>query len=184
MLFANFNQLVLNICKAGSKKWMVLSQKNKMKKIVATLLVLCTGLQLFSQHVTRSNPATLFDPTPFAFTHATSTQKSGRYVFISGQSGGEDLQHKLSDNFRTQVQYALKNLQTVLATYDLQVGDVLKITVLIVNHDEKKLKIWTEEMQKTWGNQGFPASTLIPVPRLALEDMQIEVDAIAFIADK
>jgi enamine deaminase RidA (YjgF/YER057c/UK114 family) len=158
-----------------------------MKRIFATMIMLCTGCPLFSQdtgHVTRSNPATLFDPTPFAFAHGTSTQGSGRYVFISGQSGGEDLQHHLSKDFRTQVQYALKNLQTVLGTYGLQVGDVLKITVLIVDHDDRKLKIWKEEMLRTWGKQGFPASTLIPVPGLALAGMQVEVDAIAFAAGK
>ncbi|NIG53419.1 RidA family protein [Chitinophaga sp. Cy-1792] len=134
--------------------------------------------------VINKNPAALFDPTPFGFSHATSAEGNGKYVFISGQSGGEGLNHHLSNDFRTQVQSALKNLETVLNGYGLNVGNVLKITILIVNHDEAKLKIWSEEMQKTWKKQGFPASTLIPVPRLALDGMQIEVDAIAFMGDK
>lgn len=126
------------------------------------------------------NPETLFDPTPFAFSHATNGVGNGKYVFISGQSGGEDLHHNLSEDFRKQVQFALKNLETVLKEYNLKSDDVLKITVLIVDHDQEKLKIWTEEMHKVWKNNKFPASTLIPVPKLALDGMMIEVDAVAF----
>ncbi|MBO6184805.1 MAG: RidA family protein [Chryseobacterium sp.] len=126
------------------------------------------------------NPQGLFDPTPYAFSHSTTTSGKGNYVFISGQSGGEGLEHKLSKDFRTQVKAALQNLNTVLKASDLTIDDVLKITILIVDHNEEKLKIWTEEMQKIWKNNKFPASTLIPVPKLALKGMLIEVDAVAF----
>ncbi|WP_223609274.1 RidA family protein [Chryseobacterium sp. OSA05B] len=161
-----------------------------MKRILFTLSAFCIGCLAFSQSkdhnkistpsVINKNPKTLFDPTPFAFSHAITHDGEGQYVFISGQSGGEDLKHSLSEDFRTQVRYSLKNLQTVLAEYGLGVKDVLKITILIVDHDQEKLKIWTEEMHKTWGKHTFPASTLIPVPKLALDHMMIEVDAIAF----
>ena len=90
------------------------------------------------------------------------------------------MEHKLSKDFRTQVKAALQNLNTVLKASDLTIDDVLKITILIVDHNEEKLKIWTEEMQKIWKNNKFPASTLIPVPKLALKGMLIEVDAVAF----
>lgn len=133
-------------------------------------------------NIIHKNPKKLFDPTPFAFSHATSTPHNGRYIFISGQSGGEDLEHRLSKDFRTQVKFALLNLEIVLQEYQLKADDVLKITILIVDHDHEKLKIWTEEMHKIWTNNEFPASTLIPVPRLALDGMLIEVDAIAFMA--
>lgn len=126
------------------------------------------------------NPKGLFDPTPFAFSHSTNASGKGSYVFISGQSGGEGLEHKLSKDFRTQVKNALQNLSTVLGASDQTTDDVLKITILVVDHDQEKLKIWTEEMQKVWKNEKFPASTLIPVPKLALDGMLIEVDAIAF----
>lgn len=142
-----------------------------------------TKTQKTMSNIIHKNPETLFDPTPFAFAHATSTSDHGRYVFISGQSGGQDLKHSLSKDFRTQVQFALLNLETVLKAYDLKPDDVLKITVLIVDHNQEKLAIWTEEMHKVWKNSKFPASTLIPVPRLALDDMLVEVDAIAFMKE-
>jgi len=126
------------------------------------------------------NPKVLFDPTPFAFAHSATASGNGSYVFISGQSGGEGLEHRLSDDFRGQVKTALQNLNTVLKASGLTTDNVLKITILIVDHDQDKLKIWTEEMHKIWKNNKFPASTLIPVPKLALDGMLMEVDAIAF----
>jgi len=166
-----------------------------MKRIVFSLCALCAGFLVFSQNTNHNkimeknntvtighkNPKALFDPAPFAFSHATTSEVEGKYVFVSGQSGGEDLEHSLSKDFRTQVGYSLKNLETVVADYGLGIKDVVKITILIVDHDQEKLKIWTEEMHKIWKDHQFPASTLIPVPRLALDGMLIEVDAVAFI---
>lgn len=134
--------------------------------------------------VLHKNPKELFDPTPYAFCHSTNTASLGSFIFISGQSGGQDLKHTLSSDFKTQVHYALNNLKIVLDDNKLTPEDVLKITVLIVDHNEEKLKIWTEEMKEIWKNQKYPASILIPVPRLALDNMLIEVDAIAFTAKK
>lgn len=164
-----------------------------MKSVLLSLPALCMGFLAFSQNtvsnnkqtnmntITYKNPKALFDPTPYAFSHAaTPAESEGKYVFISGQSGGEGLNHDLSKDFRTQVRVSLQNLQTVLAEYGLEVKDVLKITILIVDHNQEKLKIWSEEIHKVWKGHQFPASTLIPVPKLALDDMLIEVDAVAF----
>lgn len=168
-----------------------------MKSILLSLPALCMGFLAFSQNtvgntkqtnmntITYKNPKALFDPTPYAFSHATTPAESeGKYVFISGQSGGEGLSHQLSEDFRTQVRVSLQNLETVLAEYGLEVKDVLKITILIVDHNQEKLKIWSEEVHKVWKGHQFPASTLIPVPKLALDDMLIEVDAVAFMKKK
>lgn len=163
-----------------------------MKSILLSLPALCLGFLAFSQNTANNNkqnampliyknPKALFDPTPYAFSHSVTPAKSeGKYVFISGQSGGKGLQHHLSKDFRTQVKTSLQNLETVLAEYGLEVKDVLKITILIVDHNQEKLKIWSEEIHKVWKGHQFPASTLIPVPKLALDDMLIEVDAVAF----
>ncbi|MFZ4928636.1 RidA family protein [Chryseobacterium sp. Mn2064] len=157
-------------------------------KSIFNLSALLLGFLALSQNtnsVLHKNPKTIFDPTPFAFSHsATVIETKGKYVFISGQSGGEGLHHVLSNDFRTQVKTSLQNLKTILAEYDLEAKDILKITILIVDHNQEKLKIWTEEASKIWKNDQFPASTLIPVPKLALDNMLIEVDAVAFMKDK
>lgn len=149
--------------------------------ILTSLLFNCTNDKKMTS-IIHKNPKTLFDPTPYAFCHSTSTTSQGDFIFISGQSGGQDLKHTLSNDFKTQVQHALLNLKTVLNDNNLIPEDVVKITVLIVDHNEDKLKIWTEGMKEIWKDQKYPASTLIPVPRLAIDNMLVEVDAIAFIA--
>jgi len=151
------------------------------------LLTGCSKIEHYTNHnqknmskIQYKNPEGLFDPTPFAFSHSATASGNGNYVFISGQSGGEGPEHSLSGDFRVQVKTALQNLVNVLKASGLTTDHVLKITILIVDHDQEKLTIWTEEMQKVWKNHPFPASTLIPVPKLALDGMLVEVDAIAF----
>ncbi|MFH6997275.1 RidA family protein [Flavobacterium sp. FlaQc-57] len=152
-----------------------------MKHFLFALFSLC-ALTIKAQ--TFKNPSSLFDPTPYGFSHASSVSTPGEFVYISGQSGGLGKEHTLSNSFREQTQTVLKNIETVLENYNLKPENVMKITILIVDHSPEKLKIWNEEIRKVWKNKPFPASTLIPVPQLAIEGMLIEVDATAFKATK
>jgi enamine deaminase RidA (YjgF/YER057c/UK114 family) len=147
-----------------------------MKVILLKLLLLSTSLLAQEFH----NPSLLFDPSPFGFSHSAKVLNQGTYIFISGQSGSQDLKHTLSGDFRKQVQQALQNIKHILDSHELKPENIVKITILIVDHNEEKLRIWTEEMKVLWNQQRYPASTLIPVPTLALPGMQIEIDAIAF----
>ena len=52
-----------------------------------------------------------------------------------------------------------------------------KITVMIVQHDMQRLAIM-QAAQRTILGSHHPAATLIPVPCLALPQMQIEVEAV------
>ncbi|KIC03033.1 endoribonuclease L-PSP [Flavobacterium sp. JRM] len=149
--------------------------------MLLTLFSLCA---FSAKAQTFKNPESLFNPAPYGFSHASSVSTPGELVFVSGQSGGLGKEHLLSNSFREQTQVALKNIITVLDSYNLKPENIMKITILIVDHSEEKLKIWNEEISKVWKNKPFPASTLIPVPKLALDGMQIEVDAVAFKAKK
>lgn len=151
-----------------------------MKHLISLLLCVFT-FQTRAQSF--KNPDLLFDPTPYGFNHASSVKTPGEFVYISGQSGGLGKNHSLSPDFRIQVKTALENLKIILSSYNLKPENVMKITILIVDHSSEKLKIWEEEINKVWNGKPFPASTLIPVPKLALDGMLIEVDAIAFKAN-
>ena len=63
-----------------------------------------------------------------------------------------------------------------------RVADVVKITLLIKDHDQEKLSYLVEKRREVFG-ENPPASTLIPVTALALEAMEFEVDAIAITAN-
>lgn len=148
-----------------------------MKHLLFTLFSLCA---FTTKAQTFKNPESLFDPTPYGFSHASSVSTPGELVYISGQSGGLGKEHTLSNSFREQTKVALQNIVTVLDSYNLKPENIMKITILIVDHSPEKLKIWNDEIRKIWQNKPFPASTLIPVPKLAIDGMLIEVDAIAF----
>ncbi|MNR69446.1 hypothetical protein D3C85_1947010 [compost metagenome] len=57
--------------------------------------------------------------------------------------------------------------------------NIAKLTTLVVDYDDEKHQILIEESTKIWADLKFPVNTLIPVQRLALSGMLIEIDATA-----
>ncbi len=123
------------------------------------------------------NPEGLFDPAPFGFSHAVVASGGSRLAFIAGQ-GGEDSSGDLSSEFAAQVKQAYANLRTALEAVGAKPGQVTKLTTYVVDHDMSKLEPMTQYLKETFG-AALPAQTLVPVPRLALDGMLFEVDAVA-----
>lgn len=123
------------------------------------------------------NPPALYDPAPNGYSHLARIDGPARWVLVAGQTG-EDAAGQLSSQFRDQVRQALANLVTALRAADAGPGDVAKLTVLIVDHDEARLRIFAQELDAAFGGHR-PACTLIPVPRLALDGLLFEVEAVA-----
>lgn len=131
----------------------------------------------FAQNL--SNPKSLFDPAPYGFSHVATVPEGKTFVFVAGQGGEQDVNGTLSEDFRDQVKHVLKNIALALEPQGLSLNDVVKVTTLVVDHDQTKLAIIVEEFKKVWPDGNFPINTLIPVPKLALEGMQIEIEALA-----
>jgi enamine deaminase RidA (YjgF/YER057c/UK114 family) len=148
-----------------------------MKKIIAAFTILLIMNEGYSQKF--HNPEALFNPTPYSFSHVAVVPAGSQLVFVAGQGGEENKEGQLSPDFRTQVQHALKNIQLALQTQQLTMGSVVKVTTLVVDHDAEKLKIIIAEFEKMWPGKNFPVNTLIPVPKLALDNMLVEIDAVA-----
>ncbi|MEE1923231.1 RidA family protein [Pseudomonas sp. 148P] len=125
-----------------------------------------------------SNPEGLYDPSGNAYSHVAEVKLGTRLLFIAGQ-GGEDSSGALSADFSEQARQALANVQTALASRRAGMGDVFKLTLLIVDHSEEKLRQWVAVAGQVWEGRMAPTCTLIPVPRLALDGMQIEIEAVA-----
>jgi enamine deaminase RidA (YjgF/YER057c/UK114 family) len=128
--------------------------------------------------VTLTNPKGLYDPAPNGYSHVASLAAGTRLAFIAGQ-GGETEDGALAPDFRLQVRQALRNLGTAVAAAGARTSDIAKLTVLIVDHSEQRLHVFGEELTAALGAGPKPACTLIPVPRLALDGMLFEVEAIA-----
>ena len=127
------------------------------------------------------NPPGLYDPAPNGYSHVAVVKPGAKWLWIAGQ-GGETQDGILSTDFRTQVRQALSNLKTALASAGAGTDDVLKLTVLVVAHTEERLHVFGAELEAAFGLRHKPACTLIPVPRLALDGMLFEVEAVAAVA--
>ncbi|CAH1688091.1 putative 2-iminobutanoate/2-iminopropanoate deaminase [Hyphomicrobiales bacterium] len=124
------------------------------------------------------NPPGLYDPSPYGYSHLALVAPGSRLVYVAGQ-GGETLDGSMASDFRAQVRQSLANLRTALQGAGASFSDVAKLTVLIVDHSEERLGIFGAEMAAVWNDGLKPTCTLIPVPRLALDAMLVEIDAVA-----
>ena len=133
-----------------------------------------------TQEIQHLNPQTLGNPSRYGFTNLVVVPSDRTLVFIAGQ-GGKDPEGNLGD-FATQLKQAFDNLRLALAAAGATPEQVVKITVLSVDHNAEKQKLISAERNKMWSDDLIkPVSTLIPVPRLAGEGMLFEIDAIAAI---
>ncbi|EDX85780.1 Endoribonuclease L-PSP superfamily [Synechococcus sp. PCC 7335] len=134
-----------------------------------------------TQEIQRINPSDLGDPSSYGFTNVVVVPTGKTLIFLSGQ-GGRDQQGRMG-SFETQLKQAFENLRTGLAAAGAVPEDVVKITVLSVDHNADKQKLISAERNALWPDKLVkPASTLIPVPRLAGDDMLFEIDAITAIS--
>jgi enamine deaminase RidA (YjgF/YER057c/UK114 family) len=125
------------------------------------------------------NPTGLYDPRPNAYSHLAVFPAGWRMILPAGQ-GGENENGELSADFSTQLRQALRNTETVLAAAGATMSDVAKFNLLVVDYGENKFATIRTEFERVWGNRK-PAWTLIPVPALALQGMQVEIDVIAVV---
>lgn len=132
-------------------------------------------------------PSGLYEAASNGYTHAISVQAPQRWLLVSGQ-GGENSAGELADDFLSQARQALANVQCALRAGGADMAQVVKISVLIVDHSLERFSHWQTALNEHWGSGGpgdarprFPVCSLIPVPKLALPGMWIEVEAMAAI---
>ena len=125
------------------------------------------------------NPENLYDPTPNGYSTAVIVPAGARVAYISGQ-GGQDATGSLSPDFAVQVKQAYANLRSALDALDAKPDQVAKLTVYVVDHDMSKLGVLTQNVKEMFGDT-LPAQTLITVPKLAVDPMLFEVEAIVML---
>ena len=124
------------------------------------------------------NPPRLVDPRPNGYSHVAIARAPARLIYLAGQ-GGEDACGALPDGFDAQLDQALANLRTALASAGAQLVDVVRLVVLVVDHSASRLALLSRALADAWGDEPTPTCTLIPVPRLALDGMLVEIEATA-----
>lgn len=136
---------------------------------------------LSSQELTIINPSTLADPSPNGYSTAVIVPANARMAYISGQ-GGHDSRGGLSPDFDIQVKQAYTNLRAALDGIGARPDQVAKLTVFVVDHHPSKLEVLTRNVIELFGN-ALPAQTLVPVPKLAVDPMLFEVEAIVMLGE-
>ena len=128
------------------------------------------------EKLTIVNPPNLGDPSPNGYSTAVILPANARVAYISGQ-GGHDSTGNLSPDFATQVKQAYANLGAALDGIGARPDQVAKLTVYVVDHDMSKLGVLTSSVIEMFG-ASLPAQTLVPVPKLAIDPMLFEVEAV------
>ncbi|MEO0457855.1 MAG: RidA family protein [Cyanobacteria bacterium P01_A01_bin.114] len=128
------------------------------------------------------NPPGLNDPSVYGFTQIVVVPAGATLAYIAGQGGGHADGSGYSDSFADQLEQAFANLRAALAAVGATPENVVKITVLSVDHTDEKLRLISAARNAFWPDQK-PASTLIPVPRLASAGMLFEIDAVAVVPE-
>ncbi|WP_201774341.1 RidA family protein [Jannaschia aquimarina] len=127
--------------------------------------------------IERINPNALNDPSDYGYSQITTVSATSKLVFVSGQLG-DFADGQKSQAFEAQVKRSFENLRLALLSAGSSPENVLKVTLLVVNHNEDRLAIVSKHRRAFFGDVR-PASTLIPVPRLAGDWMEFEIDAVA-----
>ncbi|MBX5157018.1 MULTISPECIES: RidA family protein [unclassified Rhizobium] len=153
--------------------------------LIGGLIIMTIGISAATKanendlKLTIVNPKNLYDPSPNGYSTAVIVPREGRLAYISGQ-GGQDSTGALSPDFAVQVKQAYANLRTALDALGARPDQVAKLTVFVVDHDMSKLQVLTENVREMFG-AALPAQTLIPVPKLAIDPMLFEVEAVVIL---
>jgi enamine deaminase RidA (YjgF/YER057c/UK114 family) len=149
--------------------------------LIGGLIIMTTGISTATANAGDLkpiivNPKNLYDPTPNGYSTAVIVPGGARLAYISGQ-GGQDGTGALSPDFAVQVKQAYANLRAALDGLGARPDQVAKLTVFVVDHDMSKLEVLTRNVKETFG-AALPAQTLVPVPKLAIDPMLFEVEAV------
>ncbi len=129
---------------------------------------------------TAVNPTYLPNTTQYGYSQATVVAPNAKVIYVAGQIGITD---EGPNDFEHQVDRAFENMIAVLEAAGGRIEDVVKITLLIKDYDEEKLKYMVTKRRQVFGANP-PASTLIPVPRLAFDSLKFEIDAVAIMTKR
>lgn len=146
--------------------------------LIGGLIIMTTAISTAAtaSELTIVNPPNLGDPTPNGYSTAVIVPAGAKIAYISGQ-GGFDSTGALSPDFAAQVKQAYANLRAALDALGAKPDQVTKLTVYVVDHDMSKLGVLTQTVKEMFG-ETLPAQTLVPVPKLAIDPMLFEVEAI------
>lgn len=127
------------------------------------------------------NPPTLSTPT--GYTHVVTIAGGGKLIYLSGQVSLDKSGAIVGKgDFAAQTRQVHDNLLAALAAAGAKPADVVKINTYVVNYKAEHRAVIREIRGPIFGKDNPPASTLVGVQALALDDFLLEVEAVAVVA--
>ncbi len=128
------------------------------------------------------NPKELFDPR--FFTHSVTVSGPLRLVYVSGQVSYDRDGHVIGEgDMKAQTEQVFKSLTHNLAAAGATWDDVVKLNGYMVNMNLDDVNLYREARMRFLNPKKPPASTLVGVSRLVHEDLLLEVEVVAAVAD-
>ena len=114
-------------------------------------------------------------PPPGAYSHGVELPANSRIVFTAGQVGRAP-DGTIPEGIEAQTEQAWKNVVNVLKDSDMGVGDIVKISGLLVKTQD--LEGFLAVNERFLGDHR-PASTLMILQSLARPQLLVEIEAVA-----
>jgi reactive intermediate/imine deaminase len=109
--------------------------------------------------------------------HYTDAVLAGGFLWISGMLP-TDADGTLvgKGDVLAQTEQVFRNIEAVLTASGLTFAQVVRVTVYLRNVDDRPL---INPVRRKYFGESRPASTLVEISRLALDDALIEIEAVA-----
>jgi len=125
------------------------------------------------------NPEGLAEPT--GWTHVV-TAEGGKLVFIAGMVAmAKDGKIVGKGNLAAQARKTFENLKIALASAGASPKDMVQMRYYLKDYKPEFLPVIREARMEVLSLEKSPASVLIGVPALFLDDLLIEVEAVAVV---
>ncbi len=111
-----------------------------------------------------------------------TTARAGKLVFISGQvSWDEHGKVVHAGDLRKQTEQTFENIKRALDAAGAGFDNLIKLTIFVKDLDETKWRTISDVRKGFLSKERPPASTMIGVPALVLEELLIEIEGIAVV---
>jgi reactive intermediate/imine deaminase len=111
--------------------------------------------------------------------HFTDAVRAGDLLYVSGIVGVDsDGSLVGGDDVVSQTRQVFENMRSVLTAAGCGFADVVKITIFLTDVEDRPL---INPLRQQVFGATRPASTLVEVPRLAVEGAKVEIECVALI---
>ena len=145
------------------------------KAATIVLLILATVAAAAAQKLEKINPPGLSKPAPGTYTHIV---KSGKLLFIAGQTGTNAEGKVVGPGMKEQVDQVYKNLLTALKSQGADISNIVKTTTYVTSISEFRAPDVAAVRAKYVGATP-PANTLVQIQQLADPAFKVEIEATA-----